>query len=104
MKVFHATALVAGIVLAGSGCQSDKTEIIAEKVKARVDEFVKTKREECRVSLMEEAEKVVDSLLLQEAQYGLRDSLNRTKPSAPFPPSEVPPIDSLEIKPIFEKN
>ena len=85
------------------GCGPDEKTIIQQKVDVRIAEFVKKKKEECRKGLLEEAETVVDSLLLTEAQLQLRDSLNRARPFKPIEPPPVPPIDSLEVKPIFKK-
>ncbi len=84
------------------GCGPDEKAMVQQKVDGRVAEFVKKKKEECRISLLNEAEKIVDSLLLTEAQLQLRDSLNQTRPFKPVQPPLVPPIDSLEIKPIFK--
>lgn len=84
-------------------CGPDEKTVVQQKVNARVVEFVKKKKEECRISLLEQAEKIVDSLLLAEAQLQLRDSLNRTRPFKPVEPLPVPPIDSAEVKPIFKK-
>jgi len=84
-------------------CGPDEQTVVQQKVDGRVAEFVKKKKEECRISLLEQAEKIVDSLLLNEAQLQLRDSLNRTRPFKPVEPIPVLPIDSAEVKPIFKK-
>ncbi|MEY3239831.1 MAG: hypothetical protein RIR11_1269 [Bacteroidota bacterium] len=84
-----------------TACGPGEEVLIRQKVDARVAEFSKKKRQECRSSLINEASKVVDSLLLAEAQTDLRDSLNRVRPFKPVEPPPVPPIDSLEVKPIF---
>ncbi len=87
-----------------SGCADDKPKLIAEKVRERLDDFRKKKIETCRQSLLAKAEKQVDSLLLAEAQEALQDSLSRLKPFRPAQPPPVPPIDSLKVKPIFDKD
>ena len=84
-------------------CGPDEQTVVQQKVNGRVAEFVKKKKEECRISLLDQAEKIVDSLLLAEAQLQLRDSLNRARPFKPVEPIPVPPIDSAEVKPIFKK-
>jgi hypothetical protein len=46
---------------------------------------------------------IVDSLLLQEARLQLNDSLSRSKPTKPYKPLPVPPIDSEAVLPIFKQ-
>jgi hypothetical protein len=92
------------ILLTGlAACQPDKSAIIQQKIAARVTEFSKKERAKCRESLLSRANELVDSMLLAEAQQQLRDSLGRARPSKPIQPPDVPPIDSAEIKPIFEQ-
>jgi hypothetical protein len=86
-----------------ASCSPDQERIVQAKVEEKIKDFVKKKQLECRSSLLYEAEKKVDSMLLAEARLELQDSLNRTKPIPPAEPPIVPPLDSLEIKPIFEK-
>jgi hypothetical protein len=86
------------------GCAEDKSELIAAKVLERVEDFRKKRIEACRQSLLAKAESAVDSLLLAEAQESLQDSLARLKPFRPVQPPAVLPIDSLKIKPIFDKD
>ena len=83
-------------------CSPNQERIVQAKVEEKIKDFVKKKQLECRSALLYEAEKKVDSMLLAEARAELQDSLNRSKPISPAPPPIVPPIDSLEIKPIFE--
>lgn len=91
------------ILLLFGSCNADQSALIQEKVNTRLAEFVKKEKETCRAGLLAQAEKTVDSLLLAEAQLQLRDSLNRMRPGAPVIPPAVPPIDTLEVKPIFQK-
>lgn len=102
-KIHFITVLWLAFCFLTTACGPDKQTVIQQKVNGRVAEFVKKKKEECRISLLEQAEKIVDSLLLAEAQAQLRDSLNRTRPFKPAEPVPVPPIDSAEVKPIFKK-
>ena len=62
------------------GCGRGKERLIEEKVAERVAEFRKKRSAECRVALLEEAEKTVDSLLLHEALQEVTDSLARRLP------------------------
>lgn len=102
-KIRSTPAFLLVFCLIITACGPDKQTVIQQKVDGRVAEFVKKKKEECRISLLDQAEKIVDSLLLAEAQLQLRDSLNRARPFKPVEPVPVPPIDSAEIKPIFKK-
>lgn len=102
-KIRSTTVVLSVFCFLTAACGPDEQTVIHQKVDSRVAEFVKKKKEECRISLLEQAEKIVDSLLLAEAQLQLRDSLNRARPFKPVEPIPVPPIDSAEIKPIFKK-
>jgi hypothetical protein len=82
------------------GCGTDKETIIQKKVAERVAEFRTKKRQECTTALLADAEKIVDSLLLDEAKQQLNDSLMRTRPSRPVQPADIPAIDSSAVAPI----
>lgn len=84
-------------------CSPNQERTVQIKVAEKIADFTKKKQLECRASLLYEAEKKVDSILLADAKAELMDSLNRTKPIPPSVPPTVQPIDTLEIKPIFEK-
>lgn len=84
------------------GCVEDKQKIIAEKVAERVNDFSEKKKATCRQNLLEKAERMVDSLLLAEAQQTLQDSLSRRRPFKPNQPPSIPAIDSLTVKPLFD--
>ena len=84
-----------------TNCSDNKDKIIAEKVSERVTDFRNKKNEACRTALYANAEKIVDSLLLEDAQQALQDSLSRLRPFRPLQPPPVPAIDSLRVQPIF---
>jgi hypothetical protein len=84
-------------------CGPGKEEIAQETIQQRVQHFRDKKNAECMASLLATAEQITDSLLLLEAQLQLRDSLFRSRPAAPIQPGDVPPIDSLDVKPLFKK-
>lgn len=90
-------------VLMGMGCSSDKTDIIREKVAERVVAFRIKEQSKCRDGLLADAGHIVDSLLLTEAMADVSDSLSRLRPFKPVKPQPVPPIDSLRVKPIFNR-
>lgn len=92
-------------VMAGAtvvGCGSDKERIVAEKVAERVAEFRKRETEKCRQTLLAEAERLVDSLLLAEAMTEVLDSLRNKVPPKPVKPPMLPPWDSSPVRPIFD--
>jgi hypothetical protein len=86
-----------------SGCTRDQESIVQQKVAERTSVFRAKKSAECREKLFLAAEKMVDSLLLTEAQQELRDSLSRSRPGRPLKPLPVPAIDSLTVKPLFDR-
>lgn len=86
-----------------SGCAPDQEAIVRQKVEERTRIFRAKKTAECREKLFMAAEKMVDSLLLSEAQQELQDSLSRSRPGRPLKPVPVPPIDSLTVKPLFDR-
>lgn len=83
-------------------CGGDKEALVQSKVAERLADFNAKEIAECRESLLQIAERTVDSLLLLEAQNALNDSLSRLRPGRPYQPPKVLPIDSLEVKPIFD--
>ncbi len=83
-------------------CGRDKETIVQAKVAERVQVFRLKQLSDCRATLLRDAEKRVDSLLLAEAKGTLADSLARLKPFKPSQPPPLVPIDSLSVRPIFE--
>lgn len=84
-------------------CSERKERIIREKIAERVAEFRKKNSADCRAQLLEDAEKIADSLLLYEALSEVNDSLKRTRPFRPLPPGQIAPLDSGAVKPIFDQ-
>jgi hypothetical protein len=102
--LFYSSIAALGIwCLFLTGCDIDQTEIVDQKVSTIVHDFRKKRNTECRDALLLDAEHIVDSMLLAEAQTALRDSLSRGKPGKPTQPPAVLPIDSLLVQPIFKK-
>lgn len=105
-KSFYSSATLAIVcffVLHLTACFEDTEAIVQQKVSERVTVFKAKKSIECRAALLERAERVVDSLLLTEAQNSLNDSLARRRPGRPYQPPAIPPIDSFTVKPIFDQ-
>ncbi len=85
-----------------TGCDSDKSHIVEEKVAERLAEYRKREMEKCRQALLAEAERMVDSMLLAEAIAQVEDSLRRARPPRPVKPPLLAPLDSSPVRPIFE--
>lgn len=92
----------AGAVWFTVGCGRNEDALVDRTVQARLDDFARKKRQECRAALLAEAGRIVDSLLLAEAKMQLEDSLARRRPTKPIQPPLVPALDSLPVKPIFQ--
>lgn len=101
-RFFSERKLLIAIVLLGLiSCGPDKQMVINEKVSERVNSFRAKKLKECQASLLQEAEKIADSLLLEEAERELNDSLIRMRPFKPVQPPPLLPIDTLKVSPLF---
>lgn len=90
-------------LIACIGCRRDQSQQAAALIEQRVSAFKIKKQDECHKALLREAEKTVDSLLMAEAKIHLEDSLSRMRPVKPEQPPPVEPLDSLPVKPIFDK-
>src|SRR5262245_27583373 len=84
-------------------CGKRRARVIEAAVAERVNAFRQKQTAQCRDNLLVEAEKLVDSILLAEAQMALRDSLARTRPGRPPQPVRVLPLDTAKVKPLFDQ-
>ena len=84
-------------------CGPSKEELVQTRVASLVADFRKKEARKCRDMLLTEAGKIADSLLLHEALDEVTDSLARLRPFKPVKPVAIPPIDSLQLKPIFDQ-
>ncbi|MFM7092265.1 MAG: hypothetical protein ACKOZZ_15810 [Bacteroidota bacterium] len=93
-----------------SGCLNNEEyspeeiqQLIQNEVDKRVDEYVTIRKAQCEESLLTEATRLLDSMLIAEARE-MRDTL--FQPSKPERP-ETPSFKKLEVdiplKPLFEK-
>ncbi|MCC7505533.1 MAG: hypothetical protein IT259_09535 [Saprospiraceae bacterium] len=89
--------------LLSAACGRDTDKLVQAKVAERVNEYSAKRIAECERNLLARAEKIADSLLIQEAIDDLNDSLARSRPGRPDRPAPIPPIDSTPVKPIFER-
>ena len=85
-----------------AACGPSKEEIVAAKVAERMADFRKKESLKCRMSLLQDAENIADSLLLEEAKALLADSLASNRPFRPVKPAPLPALDSSPIAPIFK--
>ena len=90
------------IVFGVAGCGEPRGERIQRLVddKLRIEQLRLVA--ECRKGLLDQAIAEVDSIIIERA---LRDTTNRmVRPTRPDVPNlEIPDIDTLGIKPLFEK-
>jgi hypothetical protein len=90
--------LIAGIAFVN--CKADKQKIIGEKVAERVESFRAKRMAECAESLLSDASRIADSLILEQAKAELTDSIH-VPPIKPPRPAPLLPIDTLDVAPIF---
>lgn len=102
-KKKYALAFPTALLLLVWSCKKNNEELIVQKVSEAVAAAKSKKAVECRENVLAEAEKIVDSLLLLEAKSSLGDSLANLKPSKPPKPVPIPPVDTAEVRQIFEK-
>jgi hypothetical protein len=87
-------------LVAFADCGTDKQKIIGEKVAERVESFRAKRMAECKESLLRDASRIADSLILEQAKAELTDSIH-VPPIKPPRPAPLLPIDTLEVAPIF---
>lgn len=92
------------LLLTLAACSGDNETVVQSKVSERVQAFREKHLAECRTTLRRDAEHRVDSLLLAEAKGTLDDSLARLRPFKPVQPPPLLPIDSLTVRPIFDRS
>ena len=84
-------------------CERDRTEEINAEIQNRVARYAKQYTADCTQSTLDEAEKIVDSLMLEEARAAINDSLRNKAAARPAPPARLSPIDSAVVKPLFDQ-
>ena len=95
--------VVVFILFGLSSCKNDQTERVNSEVAQQVVKFQKKYDQECRDKLFATAEKIVDSLLLEEAKAGVSDSLRNQVPTKPSLPVKLTPLDTENVAPLFPK-
>lgn len=92
---------LAACLFLATACQPDRAELVENQVAARVEKYRAQRDFEARQKLLDEASRLVDSTLLDEARRNLQDSLNHLRPFKPFKPPRIPALDSGAVKPLF---
>ncbi|MEN0045840.1 MAG: hypothetical protein AAF806_02140 [Bacteroidota bacterium] len=103
LKPFSPIIIIAIIL---SACEEDqsaelKQQLIAEKVEERVQRLMENKRIRCRDELMENANQIVDSILIAKAKAS-KDTIG--KPPKPFKPEQPDAFlleDTFAIQPLL---
>ncbi len=87
-----------------SATHVDKEEAIEEKVQERLAEFERVITARCQKKILEEAEALADSIILERARL-LTDSLTKPeKPGRPERPATMRIKDSLfQLAPLFKE-
>jgi hypothetical protein len=101
MKMYKFSFMIALACIAA--CQNDRSAEINAEILRRVQRSEKQYRLDCTQRMFQEAEQIADSLLLAEAKLSLNDSMRNRAPYKPLPPAVLSPIDSLEVKPLFNR-
>ena len=79
-----------------------KSQVIQERLEAKVEKWKKTVTVKCRNDALDRAAEIVDSTLIANAK-ATRDTTGRPEiPDKPFEPEVEIPEDSIDVKRLFE--
>ncbi len=79
-------------------------QLIQNEVDKRVEEYVSIRKSQCEESLLTEATRLLDSILIAEARE-MRDTLFQpVKPERPETPAFKKLDKDIPLKPLFEKS
>lgn len=81
-----------------------KKEVMQERLTERMARWREGVERNCRNKVMETASAIADSTMLSNARSSRDSSGLPAIPGRPNRPDFRPPEDSLEVKPIFDKN
>jgi hypothetical protein len=81
-----------------------KKEVMQERLTERMARWREGVERNCRDKVMETASAIADSTMLSNARSSRDSSGLPPIPGRPNRPDFRPPEDSLEVKPIFDKN
>ena len=104
-RIIHIGIFVLAIffVVAQAAPKSLK-QLMDEALEKRLNDYTRVVERKCASDIKKRAEEIVDSILLSEAQVKTVDTFKRPPvPTKPERPQVIPPKDSTEIKPLFEK-
>lgn len=106
MKKLLLFAIAACVVAAGCSGTENKTDIVAAAVAENIKSFKQERYAECRGRVFDEASRIVDSILLEEARQRIMTRTDITVPARPDKPDKPEvrsPLDTVAVKPFFEK-
>lgn len=81
----------------------DIEALINEEVAKRIDDFKRIKLERCEETALKEANRIVDSLLIEQAFFERDTFFRPDKPNKPERPVIKQLGDSLPLKPLFQR-
>lgn len=93
--------LLASCLRQESYTDAEAAQVMAQKLQEKVADFVANQQEQCRKTLLADATKMADSILVAEAFYKRDTTLRPHQPSKPAPPplKEIP--DTTPVKPFL---
>ena len=97
------------LFVAINACQgeSDRLEVrqaaIEQEVARKLETFRKIKAQNCRDEVLTAASLIADSLIIANARMQLDTTLKPPKPFKPEQPTLQTLIDSVPVKPLFQK-
>ncbi len=98
--------LLATTLLAGCNRQPAKTkeQVMQERLTERLNLWKADMVKKCREDVDDKAAALTDSILITNAKLNRDTSIHMLIPGRPTRPDYQPPVDSVPVKPILEKN
>lgn len=100
------TISAALILLLGCNRQPAKTkeQVMQERLTERLDRWKSDMVKKCREDVEDKAASLTDSIVIANAKLNRDTSIHMLIPGRPTRPDYQPPVDSVPVKPILEKN
>ena len=101
-KLFFLTLSISVVLFA---CKKDnkKQELIDQEVRNAVESFRQKKLNECRMMVLDSANKIADSIVLVRNTV-VDTALINGKPTKPTKPLIKSPLDTTPVVPLFKKS
>jgi hypothetical protein len=106
MKKLVLLLLIGCIAVLGCSDNKNKADVVAAAVAENVKSFKQEQYTECRSRIFDDASRIVDSILLEEARQRIMTRTDITVPARPDKPDKPEvrsPLDTVAVKPFFEK-